>query len=349
MLIHGFFASMVLLAVFVRRHQVFFVLTALCLFLFAALRYGFGNDYFSYYRCFLEIQKMGENPFGSEWIFTAFNRIAPHYYWLVAFSSLAFIASVWMLIRKGVPEQWIWVAVAIFLINPYLFLVNLSAMRQSLALVCFMCAVPFACKRKPLPYCLLILTACGFHNSAIVLFPAYFVANMRCVSRRATIIIALLTIGLLILGHYLYQTITASLALLQLTQYQYVLLNNLHNSLRATLLSSVTFVYLLWNMPRLRGNTLVYAKLWLVGSMFSVLAYRMSMLTRLQMYFDIFSIVAFPRMLARTYRDEKWKEVLNRYLFPALILLILVLRYYSFFHNPMWESFHTYQTILTAP
>lgn len=345
---HAFFGLTVLSAAFTRRHRCFFYLSATCLFLFAALRYGFGNDYFSYYRCFLEIRQMGENPFGSEILFTALNCMLPHFYCLIALSSLAFVACVCGLIRKGVPDEWMWLSFALLLINPYLFLMNLSAVRQSLALVCFVCAVPFAYRQKPLPYCLLVLAACGFHNSAVVLLPVYFAANPAPVSRRMTVMIACVTAGLLVLGHELYQALSSALALLQMTQYQHVLSDGMHNSLRATLLSSVTFFYLLWNLPRLRGKTLAYAKLWTIGSMLSVLAFRMSMLTRIEMYFDLFSIVALPRMLIRPRRDAALPGLINNDLFPAVMLLILLLRYYSFFTNPMWESFFTYQTILGA-
>ena len=348
MLMHAFFGLTVLSAAFIRRNRCFFYLSAVGLFLFAALRYGFGNDYFSYYRCFLEIRQMGENPFGSEILFTALNYLLPHFYVLIALTSLAFVACVCVLIRRGVPDEWMWLSFALLLINPYLFLMNLSAVRQSLALVCFVCAVPFAYRRKPLPYFLLILAACGFHNSAVVLLPVYFAANPAPVSRRMTVMIALVTAGLLVLGHYLYQMLSSTLSLLQMGQYQHVLSDGMHNSLRATLLSSITFLYLLWNLPRLRGKTLVYAKLWTIGSMLSVLAFRMSMLTRIEMYFDFFSIVALPRMLTRPRRDEALPGLINNYLFPAIMILILLLRYYSFFTNPMWESFFTYQTILSA-
>jgi len=348
MLMHAFFAAVVVCAAFIRRHQCFFWLSAAMLFLFAALRYGFGNDYFSYYRCFLEIRQMGANPFAGEVLYTAFNHLLPHFYWLIALSSLAFVWGLCQMIRRNVPQRWMWLSFAVLLVNPYLFLMHLSAIRQSMALVCFICAVPFAYQRKPLPYFLLILAACGFHNSAVVLFPVYFAANARPVSRRSTIWIALGTAGLLVLGHYLYQMLTSSLALLQLSRYQHVLSDGLHNSLRATLLSSVTFFYLLWNLPRLRGKTLLFAKLWLIGSTFSVLAYRMSMITRLEMYFDIFSIIALPRMLTRPRKDDRLYGLINNCVFPTLIVLILLLRYYSFFTNPEWESFFNYQTIFSV-
>lgn len=346
MLMHGFFACVVLCAYFTRKKRRFLWLSAAALFVFAALRYQFGNDYSNYYRCFLEITCMGENPFTGEPLYTLLNLLMPHFFWLIAVSSLLFVTGIHRLIRQNVPPDWLWASYALLLINPYLFLMHLSAIRQSLALVCFICAIPFAYRHRPLPYCALILAACFFHNSAFVLFPVYFIANVRNVSRRETILIATATAVLLILGHLLYRFLYSSLALMQLTRYQYVLSDGLHNSLRATLLSSITFFYLLWNMPRLRGKTLLYAKLWLVGSTLSVLAFRMSMLTRVEMYFDLFSIVALPRMLLRPRKDSALPGLINNWLFPSAIVLILVLRYYSFFHNAMWADFAVYHSIL---
>lgn len=347
-MMHGFFAGVIVCSAFARKHRCFWWLSAAALCLFAALRYGFGNDYFSYYRCFLEIRLSGENPFPGEFLFTALNKILPHYFWLIALTSFIFVYTVFRLIQANVPVRWAWVSIAVLLINPYLFLMNLSALRQSMALVCFIYAVPFAYKHKPLPYCLLLALACGFHNSAVILFPVYLLANAEPVTRKQTLYIAALTALLLLMGHLLYRFLSTSLAAFQLSRYQHVLTDQLHNSLRATLLSSVTYFYLLWNLPRLRGKTLLYAKLWLIGSTFSVLAFRMAMLTRPEMYFDLFSIVAFPRILARPRHDGAFACLIDRYIFPMLIALILVLRFYSFFTNPMWTSFASYQTILSV-
>lgn len=344
---HAFLGGVVLLSAFARRHHCFFYFSGLALFLFAALRYGFGNDYFSYYQCFLDIRLMGQDPFPGEGLFTFFNRALPHFYWLIALTSLVFVGTLWRFMRNSLPDEWLWFAALILLMNPYLFLMHLSAIRQSMALVCFICAVPFACRRKPVPFCLLILAACGFHQSAILLFPVYFIIRYTPVSRGATIALALSVTAVLYLGYRVNEMLASSLNLLQLTQYGYALQSDLRNSLRATLLSSVTFFYLLGNLPRLHGKTLVYAKLWMVGSMFSVLAYQISMFTRVEMYFDVFSIVAFPRMLARPQKDKRLYAILNNLVFPALILTILFLRYYSFFTNPMWEPFTTYRTILS--
>lgn len=345
---HAFFAAVTICAAFTRRHRCFLVLSAAALFVFAAFRYGYGNDYFSYYRCFLEIRLIDKNPFPGEFLYTLLNQIMPHYFCLIAAVSLIFVSALYRLIQKNIPPEWVWFSFAILLINPYLFLMHLSALRQSLALVCFLCAVPFAYKQKPLPYCLWIAAACGFHNSAAILFPVYFIAAPRQVSRKATLYLAGITILLLLLEQVLYHFLSSALSIMNLMRYQHVLSRGLHNSLRATLLSSAAYLYLLWILPRLHGKTLLYAKLWLIGCLFSVLAFRLSMLTRLEMYFDIFSIVALPRILARPRKDASPAAAISNYAFPALIITILLLRYYSFFTNPSWESFFTYRTIFSA-
>ena len=130
MLMHAFFAGVIVCAAFARRHKCFLQFSTAMLFLFAALRYGFGNDYFSYYRCFLEIRQMGANPFPGEPLFAALNGILPHYYCLIVLTSLLLVRSLYGLTRQNVPLKWTWLAVAVLIGNPYLFLMNLWKLQR---------------------------------------------------------------------------------------------------------------------------------------------------------------------------------------------------------------------------
>ena len=122
------------------------------------------------------------------------------------------------------------------------------------------------------------------------------------------------------------------------------------NSLRATVLTGVYFVYVAINLVHLKGYKLLCGKLYLIGLLFGMLAFYFSMITRLQMYFDIFSVVAIPAIMEHYIRNAsgKWRKLINLYLFPGLIFAIYLARYYTFFTNPMWESFNTYHTIFEA-
>ena len=124
------------------------------------------------------------------------------------------------------------------------------------------------------------------------------------------------------------------------------------NTLRATLLSSIWFVYIVININRLSGSTLMFSKLSLVGYIFAILAYKVSMLGRITMYFEIFSIITIPMIMHQNntsfISSNKVFWAINKYVFPMLIFTVYALRYYSFFTNPIWESFREYHTILSV-
>ena len=331
-----------------------FAFFMLCL--FAALRYMYGSDYASYFQKFSAIQSGRKGVFEDEPLFTLLNVLCPSFHVLVAVTSFAFVIVMYYLITRNLPRNYVWVGLLIFIINPQLFLVNLSAMRQCLAMLLFIAAIPFARQRKPIPYVLLLLIGAMFHKSTVILIPFYLFISPKPV--KAGKIIAVLAV--VFAGLYLVDVVgLAKVAALWFddTEYMHYATNEITNSLRATLLTSVYFFFVLFNLPKLKGRMLVYGKLYLIGTMLGVLAFRLSMLTRIQMYFDIFSVVVIPAILIELRKEGKVKVdpsrpiksvwgCINHYALPILVFTIYALRYYSFFTNPMWERyFSEYRTI----
>ena len=324
------------------------------LFLFAALRYQLGNDYTSYYRHYLTIQR-GGNPFRMEALFTALCRIMPSYYWLVAFTSLIYISALYYLVNRNIDKKYIWSSFALLLLNPYIFLMDLSAMRQCLAISIFIIAVDFACDRKLIPYMALIITAAAIHTSAILLIPIYWYLNIKKFNKTAVILVVCLLAVMLINENLFNNTIGWVLRLLEgRTSWSYsdYLEKGDQNTLRAMLLSSISLIYILLNLPHIQGKAFVFAKLWLLAVALNMLGYRLSMLTRIEMYFNVFSIVAFPLIWHQARNRKFFKSSLmnttNRILLPGLMIVVLMLRYYSFFTNPLWEPFREYHTVLSV-
>ncbi len=324
------------------------------LFMFSAFRYMYGNDYASYMGWHTYMKAGGNSPY-DEFLFTLLNRIFPNFYLLVAVTSLAYIYVIYRLIKDTLPIDYYWIGVLIFVINPYLFLMNLSSIRQCLAMLMFIIAVRFAIKRKPLPFLLFIGLAVLFHKSAVFLLPVYFVCGSKSFKRRWTVVILICLFAVLSLDNF--QTFISNIiSLFNDKDYNYFAQQSMQNSLRATLLTGLFFIYVLLNLPKMEGKALVYSKLYLIGTILGVLAMKMSMLTRFQMYFDIFSIVAIPLILEQTIKKGAivvnqnnvlitvW-DCINKYVMPFLLLLVYVLRYYSFFTNAMWSSFAQYHTI----
>ena len=303
------------------------------------------------------IHNGGVYNFSGEPLFNMLNHVVPSFFVLVAIISAVFVYIIYRLISGNLPSGYVWVGVFIFLFNPYLFLVNLSALRQCLAMCAFIIAVNAAYKKRFLLYVVLVAIGALCHKSAWVLLPVYFFINAKPVKKSHVAVIAAAILMLLFAVNI--QAVVESVAVwFDSANYIYHATQGVTNTLRATLLTSIFLIYTLFNLPKLQGKALVYGKLCLVSCALGVLAFRLSMLTRIQMYFEMFSVVALPQIYIAVknqgpvYADYRnamgslW-HIINRYALPILIVVIYLLRYYSFFTNPMWESFVEYHTIFS--
>lgn len=326
------------------------------LFIFSAIRYNFGNDYVSYYNKF-NLIKIGGEVFKDP-LFEWLNRVSPSFQFMIFITSLAYIAVIYWLVKKEMPKEYICLSIFIFIISPYLFLMNLSSLRQCIAMLFFIVAVHFSNKKNYLLYFFFVLVAMQFHQSAVILFPFVFFANERKFDKKY--VFAYLAVLAVLLTMDNFTSIIQNIASgFDDKNYLYYANNGIKNSLRATLLSGISALYVVLSLPELKGKTLMYSKLYLFSPTLAVLAIRMSSITRIQMYFDIFAIIALPLIfkhnlekgkveIDRTQIGKTILEILKRYVLPALILIIYLLRYYSFFTNILWEEFFVYRTIFSA-
>jgi len=308
------------------------------LFLFMALRYDYGNDYMNYFYNHA-LMNAGVYAWGSnDFLFYLLNISVPNFYALIVAISLFYIITVRYLIKNNLEVKQYWFAILILLINPYLFLVQLSSLRQTLALCFFIFAVNFAVKRKLVPYIVFVLLAAGMHSSAIILLPLYLILTERSFNKKY--LFATMAILLALIFTPLFDIGANKILEYMPNHYRYYYNQGLQNSLRATLISSCYFFLVAFNIGKLKGKEIIYGKLSLIATIISILAVKVSMITRIGMYFDIFMIVTIPHIFNKI--DKK----MNRQLLFVLLIAIYILRYCSFFSNPLWESFRDYNTIL---
>lgn len=343
-----FFFSTLLSALSSRYGKQILLFTFFILFIFAAIRYGYGNDYFSYKEIYNLIN--ANNDVYTEPLYNQINKLCPSFEYVVVISSICSILPAYYLISRYVCKTYQWLSVFIFVFNPYIFLMGLSAIRQTMALSLFIIAINFSKNKRILPYIVCIILAVLIHESAIILLPFYFLANKKHINIWWILIILLGILLMLVYGEDITNSILVSATQIINPDYvSYILLGE-SNSLRAIILTSITLIYIAINIPHLSGHTLMFSKLYFVGCVFNMFAYYMNMLTRFQMYFDIFSIVSIPMILFQNNTQYTFKNevalLINKYIFPILIFVIYGLRYYSFFTNPLWESFYVYHTIL---
>lgn len=149
-----------------------------------AIHYDFGNDYMGYMGLYDYITK---NPFnlnailngntwrepGWEFLNHAFVPLGG-FFGLVAFISVVQNVIYFNLIRRYVTRSWWVMAVFIYLFNPDFYLLNMSMLRQGLAVSLFVMALPYIIEKKLIPAAIIVFIAASLHNSAKILIPFIF-------------------------------------------------------------------------------------------------------------------------------------------------------------------------------
>lgn len=315
----------------------FRIFSFIILFLFMALRYNYGNDYMGYYEMHTWMNLGLSTHAGNDVLFRFLNIYISNFYVLIALISLFYLVSVTFLINRNLKSTQYLFAFLLLLVNPYLFLVHLSALRQTLALCFFIFAVNFAVKRKLILYIIFVLIAAGLHSSAILLLPLYPLLNEKKIKDKHIL-------GMILLLLVFTLTPIFDIFILKLLSYlpyyfRYYYEQGLQNSLRSTIISSFFMIFIAINFQKLRGREIIYGKLSLVASFLSILTFKLALISRVGMYFDIFYIVTIPQLFIRI------ESKIHRYLLFVIFTAIYLLRYYSFFINPLWESFIEYKSI----
>jgi len=335
-----FFIAMLFTFPGLNKRLPFYILTFCTLFLFLALRYDYGNDYMSYLNIHTLINASQQAWGNNNILFKYLNLLIPNFYLLIAFISLLYIFSVFYLVKSNVKVNLYWFSILILLLNPYLFLVHLSSIRQTIAICFFVFAIIFLIKRNLVMYTVFVLISFGFHSSALVLLPLYFLINEKKIKKRWFMLIFLFLS--IFLGTSLFETLIYKVLEFFPYNYTYYFEQGLQNSLRSTLISSFFFFLILFNINKLEGKEIIYGKLSLIATLISLFAFKLSLITRIGMYFDVFLIVTLPLIFSKI----KIKAV--RQILFIVIIVIYVLRYVSFFNDPLWIDYYgTYRTILS--
>jgi transmembrane protein EpsG len=322
------------LPIFKKRTFIFF--TFIILFLFQSFRFDFGNDYLAYqnmhYLINMDIQTYGDG----DMFFKYFSLFIPNFYMFIATIGLIYSLVFYLLITKNLEIKYYWFGVFILLINPYLFLIHLSGLRQTMAILILIAGINFLIKRKPVLWAIFVFFAAGFHQSALFMLPIYFLVNQKQVSTK-NIYIVLVLVLVLVFSPLFEKTLPLVVDLFP--RYNYYIENIHKNSLRSVLLSSFFFFLILFNITKLSGKELIFGKLSLIATIISLLTFKLGMITRVGMYFDVYLIVAIPIIFSKI--GSKYKLLLF-----GMMFAIYFLRYVSFFSTPLWEPFHVYKTIL---
>lgn len=324
-----------------------------------SLRYEYGNDYISYYQKFAEDCKMNftiqDLSIGkiADPVWFLLNRCFKPlgFQFFVVFLTIANSIVYYRLIRFNLPKE-LWVfGLFIYLFTNSFFPMQLSMMRQSLAMALIISAVPFIIKKKILvPIILLIITS-GIHSSAMICIPFLLVLYFNFINHKIAVLIGFVILFAIffLAKDFIYSFISTTLNSVDaLAKYdeKYLLDNKYDVSSAKSLFGMTLYLFpviisMLYVWKSKNEKYIKYSMLYLFGSFVSLINQIVPMTGRLAWYFTIFSIVALPVAFCSVNKSL-------RYFFIGLFVLVTLKEYNDFFHAANWrQAFLEFKTIFS--
>ena len=324
--------------------------------LLGCIHYDYGNDYISYYELYKDIEKA---PFNLEdyvdrhiyntdpgWaiLCVLFQRIGG-FFMLVAVCNIFINIVYFHSIRKNVPRNWWLFSTFIYLFCNSYYLLNFSMMRQGLAVAILLSLWSFIEKKKwwiafPLIYCTTFI-----HASAIVFLPFAFWGYIEYARPK---LIAASVVGIFLLLFFVGDYLNEALMLL-LTLGDFELYTNRYGQSSIDLSFGVGFIiqmipfilcvkYLI-DKDKMDDNSRIIA-LSLIGLLVIPFTQILPMVSRITIFFSVFSILAVPIVYSNIRSINLQKIVV------ILYVLITLYGYYLFFINSIYTDYYsTFHTI----
>ena len=345
-----------------KGYEFFLKISFFLIFLFLALRYNYGNDYPQYFYTFLDVKRhlgtdysgeyLGKTmyfSFESGWLFL-YKLFQPLGFPWGFFALVAVLAAFncfvyYRFIKKYVSSRYYWFAVFLYVFDPNYMLLHSSAMRQSLAISIFLFSLDYLYKKDIIRYFLCAMLASLIHTSAYVIFPIYLLGLFNWTSNKTLATsIFLLYISVFMSIQSIAPILTALISS-KLDRYEgYLKTASEVNSGLGIVYFSIMFALILFYERFQSKEASLLFKLALLAYFVKPLTLIISMITRIEMYFNPILIAVFPIVLM---------SIKNRFIKTILLFVLMVWTlnsFYLFFQSDVWKkAFGTYQTIFSSP
>lgn len=318
-----------------------------------SLRYGYGNDFFSYMRIFNEISsypsfRIACDQSGMEFGWVLLTRLLSP----LGFQSQILATSIiiyfifYYLINRYVPRPYRWIGLTIFLLNDSMFLLNLSMLRQGLSSALFFLSIILALEDKRVKSILVCLIGCSFHISALIGFPFLLLVFARRIVKPLVVLLGcVMIVAALFLNpgfnEYLFSFLLGSEDIVD--SYGKYMTNSAEGfSLGlGVLIQYISILPGLLYFKYLKDVDKYFVILYLMVLLLIPLAANAIMLLRIVSYFLPFAVLLFPRLYDKQQISiDKPLEGKNKILFHTLSKVSLTLyivyvsySYYSFFSS----------------
>lgn len=325
---------------------------------FSAVKYNYGNDYWSYYYKFQDIaiaqnikyilsDNLSSEP-GWKLLNLLFKPLG--FYWFVAVLSIFNIAVVWRLITKYVPREFVWFGLFVFLFSNAFFSVQQSMLRQTFAMDLVLLGFPYIMDRKWIKGAILLLLAITVHISAsfclsLLLIPFFNTSNKK------RILISITCVGLIFMFAREYVAQFAIMFIntddiferydakyIEGTRYDTAVAKSLFGLLLALFPVIIQTYYII--KEKYKEEIIRFSYVAIMGVFLSFTSQIIPMTERLSWYFTIFSIVSLPY----SFNIIKSKPI--RLVLMLLFIAITLKEYYGFYTSDTWADLHyTYHSL----
>lgn len=307
---------------------------------FLSIRYDFGNDYMAYMNIFedLKCRSIFDTYYEKGWVIL--NKIFPNFFLLVAFLSVTNCIIYYVFINRYVPKEYWSLAVFLYVFNTNFMLIQSSTMRQTVAILIFIISIKYIIEGKIFPYFFCCCLAFTFHQSAIILFPAYYVRKIRF-THTVRVIILIIFCSLYLLSPFIFPLFSEIVTFLFQGRYEHFL----YETKPVSFLNSALYVLLLFTILHYDANMTnprikMFNRISILALFFFPISSIIPMAARLGYYF-------FPATLITYSFLAKKMSFHIRIIFLFLLISVILVRFYTIVTSDVWgEHFATYKTIL---
>lgn len=327
----------------------------------AAIHYDYGNDYMSYMQTYKDITYFDFNLSsilaGDVWkepgwallnyAFIPFGG----FFGLVAALSVLQNVIYYKAIKRYVDKEWWPMAVFIYLFSTSLYVLNMSMMRQGLAISLFVWAFLYFKDRRIIPSLLILIAAASVHNSAKILLPFVlwgFIPMGKRFSKYMSYFYAVMFVVL-----YMNADFVNTIFMAFTTYKDFAVYSDYYANDNRTIKIGIGFII---NLIPLIISLLYLLKkqdteIWkrrlvciaCIGSFIIPFSLIIPLIGRVGMYFSAYTIFSIPI----TYKWITRKEL--KLLFMLIYLLITLYDYFGFFSSEVFsKEYSTYKTIFSA-
>ena len=334
-----------------KNHSYLLLLAFTILTLFLSLGYYWGNDVATYERWYEGFESSGiqwwdfsqyESFIQKEYGFICINLLCkPIGFW--GMRAVLFIlenAIIYFFIKKHIDKKWRWLAVYLYVFNPYFWVLSSSMMRQWLAICIILLSIDRLLEKRYLFFAALVFLASTIHVSAsicLVLFPLALFQNN---ATKKTIVLFFV----LLVAYYILSPLFIDyLALYLKTEELYMGYTSTHGSFGITsiLLMVIYTIVLYFTVKTKQKDSLLSWIVMLYGLILPLLSFG-ELSSRLFFYFTICTIGSFPLFLG----NIKINKMIRTSVIWVICLLYLY-QFYIFFHSPTFiKYFGTYNTLI---